>query len=146
MEYVEFLEKPTKTCQSGLSAKPRSFILKMLATGDGRCPCNLQVVFVASSSPNTPNRPALSLSRQKYRSQVWFKRQPMGVNKINDTINPIVEGTTLESSSKVLSNLSARKKQCKEVKDLVGWSSCESDAPQKWEVLGWHGKWDENEQ
>ena len=38
MEYVEFIENPTKTRQSGLTAKPRSFLPKMFATGNERCP------------------------------------------------------------------------------------------------------------
>ena len=37
-EYVEFVENPSKTRQSGLSAKPRSFLPKMFSTGDERCP------------------------------------------------------------------------------------------------------------
>ena len=36
-EYVEFIEKLTKTRQFGLSAKPRSFLPKMFATGGDRC-------------------------------------------------------------------------------------------------------------
>ncbi|KAJ7382535.1 hypothetical protein OS493_034426 [Desmophyllum pertusum] len=38
MEYVEFTENPTKTRQFGLSAKPRSFLPKIFATGDDKCP------------------------------------------------------------------------------------------------------------
>ena len=34
VEYLEFIENRTKTPQSGLSAKPQSFLPKMFATGD----------------------------------------------------------------------------------------------------------------
>ena len=119
VEYVEFIENPTKTRQSGLSAKPRSFLPKMFATGDERCPVTIFKEFLSRrpSEIHVRTTGPLYLSCVKNpSSQVWFKRQPMGVNKINDMMNSIVEGTTLESSSKVFSNHSARKTVVKKLK------------------------------
>ena len=49
-------------------------------------------------------------------SQVWYKRQPMGVNKINDMMKSVIKGTTLEDSLKTFSNHSARKTVVKKLK------------------------------
>ena len=68
---------------------------------------SLQRVSVASSSRNTHNRSALCVSNPS--SQVWYKRQPMGVNNINDTMKTVIRGTTLEDSWKAFSNHSAMK-------------------------------------
>ena len=49
-------------------------------------------------------------------SQVWYKRQPMGENKINGMMKSVIEGTSLEDSSKTFSNHSARKTVVKKLK------------------------------
>ncbi|CAB4000145.1 Hypothetical predicted protein, partial [Paramuricea clavata] len=41
--------------------------------------------------------------------EVWYKAQPMGTNHINEMMKRIVAGTSLESSSKKLTNHSAQK-------------------------------------
>ena len=50
-EYVEFIENPTKTRQSGLSAKPRSFLSKMFATVDDTCPVAIFKEFLWRRPP-----------------------------------------------------------------------------------------------
>ena len=65
IEYVEFIENPTKTRQSGLSAKPRSFLPKMFATGDERCPVAIFKEFLWRRPPETYNRSTSSLLRVK---------------------------------------------------------------------------------
>ena len=49
-------------------------------------------------------------------SQVWYKRQSMGVNKINDFMKSVIKGTTLEDSLKTFSNHSTRKTVVKKLK------------------------------
>ena len=51
-------------------------------------------------------------------SQVWYKRQPMGVNKINGMMKSDINGTTLEDLLKTFSNLnhSATKTVVKKLK------------------------------
>ena len=140
VECVEFIENPTKTRQSGLSAKPRSFLPTMFATGDERCPVIIFKEFLSRRPPEirTTGPPYLSCVKNP-SLQVWFKRQTMGVNKINDMMNSIVEGTTLESLSKVFSNHSARKTVVKKLKtpglERSGLNR-ESDGPQRREVPG----------
>ena len=117
MEYVEFIENPTKTRQSGLSAKPRSFLPKMFATGDGRCPVAIFKEFLWRRPPELRTTGPLYLSCvSNPSSQVWYKRQPMGENKINGMMKSVIEGTSLEDSSKTFSNHSARKTVVKKLK------------------------------
>ena len=84
MEYVKFIENPTKTRQSGLSAKPRPFLPKMFATGDERCPTAIFKEFLWSRPPELRTTGPLYLSCvSNPSSRVWYKWQPMGENKIN---------------------------------------------------------------
>ena len=62
-EYVEFIENPTKTRQSGLSAKPRSFLPKtVFATGDDRCPVAIFKEFLWRRPPEIRTNGPLYLS------------------------------------------------------------------------------------
>ena len=73
--------------------------------------------FLSRHPPEIHTTGPLYLSCVKNPSlQVWVKQQPMGVNKINDMMNSIIEGTTLESSSKIFSNHSIRKTVVKKLK------------------------------
>ena len=116
-EYVEFIENPTKTRQSGLSAKPRSVLPKMFATGDERCPVAIFKEFLWRCPPELCTTGPLYLSCvSNPSSQVWYKRQPMGENKINGMMKSVTEGMSLEDSSKTFSNHSARKTVVKKLK------------------------------
>ena len=116
-EYVEFIENPTKTRQSGLFAKPRSFLPKMFATGDDRCPVAIFKEFLWRRPPEIRTTAPLYLSCvPNPSSQVWYKRQPMRVNKINEMMKSVIKGTTLEDSLKTFSNHSARKTVVKKLK------------------------------
>ena len=117
MEYVEFIENPTKTRQSGLSAKLPSFLPKMFATGDERCPVAIFKEFQWRRPSELRTTGPLYLSCvSNPSSQVWYKRQPMGENKINGMMKSVIEGTSLEDSSKTFSNHSARKTVVKKLK------------------------------
>ena len=117
-EYVEFIENPTKTRQSGLSAKPRSFLPKMFATGGDKCPVTIFKEFLSRRPLEIrTNGPGfICLVWQNHPRKFWYKRQPMGLNRLNDMIKTIIEGTTLEDSWKTFSNHSARKTVVKKLK------------------------------
>ncbi|KAL9983706.1 hypothetical protein ACROYT_G005923 [Oculina patagonica] len=116
-EYVEFVKNPTKTRQSGLTAKPRSFLPKMFATGDEKCPVKIFKEFLSHRPREMQATGPLYLSSIKNpSSQVWFKKQPMGENKINEMMKSIIQGSTLEHSTKRFSNHSARKTVVKKLK------------------------------
>ena len=138
-EYVEFIENPTKTRQSGLSAKPRSFLPKMFATGDDRRPVAIFKEFLWRHPHEIRTTGPLNLSCvPNPSSQVWYKRQPMEVNKINDMMKSVIKGMTLEDSLKTFTNHSARKTVVKKVKKLktAGLERGCDNGPQKREVTG----------
>ena len=62
LEYVEFIENPTQTRQSALSAKPRSFLPKIFATGDERCPVAIFKEFLWGRPPELRTTGPLYLS------------------------------------------------------------------------------------
>ena len=111
-EFVEFAEGPTKTRQGGLNSKPRQFQPRMFKTGGERCPVKLFREFV-SRRPQTMQECGpfyLSIKNNRRKGDdIWYKAQPMGVNKINSMMKDIISGTSLESSDKRFSNHSARK-------------------------------------
>ena len=111
-EFVEFAEGPTKTRQGGLNSKPRQFQPRMFKTGGERCPVKLFREFVSRRPQTMQECGPFYLSIKNNRRQgddIWYKAQPMGVNKINSMMKDIISGTSLESSDKRFSNHSARK-------------------------------------
>ena len=110
VEYVEFIENPTKTRHSGLPAKPQSILPKIFTTGEEICPVAIFKEFLWRRPPQLRTTGPLYLScAHNSSSQVWYKGQPMGVNKIHGMMKLICKGTSLEDSSKPFSNHSARK-------------------------------------
>jgi len=96
-EYVEFIENPTKT--------------------DERCPVAIFKEFLWRRPPELRTTGPLYLPCvSNPSSQVWYQRQPMGENKFNGMMKSVIEGKSLEDSSKTFSNHSARKKVVKKLK------------------------------
>nr|XP_058973680.1 uncharacterized protein KIAA1958-like [Pocillopora verrucosa] len=87
-EYVTFKENPTKTRQGGLNTKHRNVLPKMFATGGQRCPVELLKQYLAIiENPKT---------------NVWYKKQRLGVNSIDNMMKSVVKNTALETSKKKL--------------------------------------------
>jgi hypothetical protein len=109
-EYVEFAEGMTKTRGGGLSKKSRDFSPKMFATGGERCPVSLMKEYLSRrpQQMKTPGPFYLSVNYNA-KDEIWFKAQPMGINRINQMMKRIIAGTSLEASCKKLTNHSARK-------------------------------------
>ena len=63
-----------------------------------------------------PTGPIYLSCIQNPSSQVWYKKQPMEVNKKNDMMKSIIEGTSLDNSTKTFINHSARKTVVKKLK------------------------------
>ncbi|KAK3754516.1 hypothetical protein QZH41_006878 [Actinostola sp. cb2023] len=127
VQFIQYTEGPTKTRQSGLKAKVRDFQPRMFAIGGERCPVGIFLEYMNRrpvSLRNTgPFYLAINHNRRK-DDDVWFKAQPMDVNKINTMMKSIVAGTSLEESSKKFTNHSARKTLVKKLKkDKVERSS-----------------------
>ena len=119
VEFVQFTEGITKTRQGGLHQKHRDFQPRMFAVGGERCPVSLFKQFLTRRPPSLKTSGALYLSIKSNRrpeDSVWFKSQPMGVNKINEMMKGIVADTSLESAGKKFTNHSARKTLVKKLK------------------------------
>ena len=86
LEFVEFVEKSTKTRPGGLNAKPRQFQPKMFQTSGERCSVALLRQYINRRPRNLKASGPFYLSI-KYKSgpgdKTWFKVQPMGENKNN---------------------------------------------------------------
>ena len=117
MEHVEFIENPTKTRQSGLSAKPRSFLPKMFATEMEDVPLQSSKSFYGVVLPNY-EQPVhfISLACQIRPRKFGTSGSRWGENKINGMMKSVIEGTSLEDSSKTFANHSARKTVVKKLK------------------------------
>ena len=139
-EYVEFIESPTKTRQSGLSAKPRSFLPKNFYWRWKMSRYNLhQRVSVAPSSRNTYNRSTLfvlcvkpflaSLVQATADGSEQAQWHDEDRNQRNDTgrfMENLFQPQRQENSSKEAENSRPRAK-----------FNCKSNGPPKREVTGW---------
>ena len=108
-EYVEFAEGLTKTRGGGLSKKSRDFSPKMFATGE-RCPVSLFKEYLSRRPQQMKTTGPFYLSvNYNAKDEIWYKAQPMGINRIKEMMKRIVAGSSLEASCKKLTNHSARK-------------------------------------
>jgi hypothetical protein len=117
--YVSFKDNPTKTHQGGLHITKRQQLPKMFATGEKRCPVSLfkeylsrRPVFLRTNGPfYLP-----PLSKTTRNNNVWFKVQNLGVHSIDKIMKTMIADTPLASSSKRLTNHSARKTLVKKLR------------------------------
>ena len=115
VEYVTYEENPTKTRQGGLRKKRRVVQPKMFATDGPRCPVKLLKTFL-SHRPDEMKRsgPFYLAVIERPKSQVWYKRQRMGIHSINSFMKSISAQAEIEG--KKLTNHSARKMLVKKLK------------------------------
>ena len=113
IEYLTFAEGITKTRQSGLHEKVRSFKPKMFATGTNRCPIAIFNFFKTKRPFDWRDNGPFYLSIMNKVSSTpespWFKKMPMGVNTINNIMKNMVKNSPLNNSTKKLTNHSARR-------------------------------------
>ena len=112
VEFVQFMEGPTKTRQGRLQSKNRDFQLWMFAVGGERCPVALFKQFAERRPLNMQRSGRFYLSikwNRKVNDNVWFKIQLMDENTISNMMKTIVASTSLEESEKKFTNHSARK-------------------------------------
>ena len=108
-EYLELcVERGTKT-RTGLEGQRElAFNPRMYATGDRRCPIAIFKKMVAHRPPDMmkPDDPFYLQTIPNPKGDVWFKRQPMGVNKLGSLMKSIAASAALEGKK---TNHSARK-------------------------------------
>ena len=107
-EYVEFVENPTKTRQSGLSSKPEASFQKCLLLEVIDVPLQSSKFLSRRPSEIRTTGPLYLSCVSNPSSQVWYKRQPMGVNKLNDMMKTVIKGMALEDSWKTFYNHSSK--------------------------------------
>nr|XP_058964826.1 uncharacterized protein KIAA1958-like [Pocillopora verrucosa] len=104
-EYVTFKENPTKTRQGGLNTKHRSVLPKMFATGGQRCPVELLKQYLSRRPQELRDEGPFYLAIiENPKTNVWYKRQRLGVNSIDNMMKSVVKNTALETSKKKLTN------------------------------------------
>lgn len=115
VEYITYEENPTKTRQGGLRKKRRVVQPKMFATGGPRCPVKLLKTFLSHRPEEMKNSGPFYLAViERPKSQVWYKRQRMGIHSINSFMKSMALQGEIEG--KRLTNHSARKTLVKKLK------------------------------
>ena len=112
VEFVQFTEGQIKTRQGGSHTMQHDFQPRMFAVGGERCPVALFKPFVSRRPQNLKTTGPFYLSiktNRKPDDKVWFEAQPMGENKINDTMKSIVANTFLQSRDRKFTRHRARK-------------------------------------
>ena len=108
-EYLEFcVERGTKT-RTGLEGqREHAFNPWMYATGDQHCPVAVFKKMVAHRPPDMmkPDDPFYLQTIPNPKGDIWFKRQPMGVNKLGSLMKSIATSAALDGKK---TNHSARK-------------------------------------
>ena len=116
-EYITFKENPTKTRQGGLNTKHRSVLPKMFATGGQRCPVELLKQYLSKRPQELREKGPFYLAIiENPKTNVWYKKQRLGVNSIDNMMKSVVKNTPLEKSKKRLTNHSARKTVVKKLR------------------------------
>ena len=109
-EYITFTEHPTKTRQGGLDTKCRTVLAKMFATSGPRCPVQRFTQYLSRRPLEFRDKGSFYLAViDNPKTKVRYKKQRLGVNRIDQMMKNIMKNTPLETSSKRLSNHSARK-------------------------------------
>jgi hypothetical protein len=115
-EFLEFQERQTKTRQGTNPRDVRVVKPKMWANVDdpARCPVNIYKIYASHrpvdySKPTDPFYIATHTKQAVMRpGEQWFKRQPIGENKLTSIMKNMAKSAGL-SDSKKLTNHSARK-------------------------------------
>ena len=120
-QYVTLEESPTKTRQGGLRKKRRTIQPKMFATGGPRCPVQFFKTYLAHRPEEMRNSgPFYPAIIEKSKSEVWYKKQRMGVNKIDSFINNMALGAELDAEERKLTNHNV----CEEAEGLESAKKC----------------------
>ena len=108
-EYVEFcVERGTKTTHGLEGQHDRLFSPRMYATGTKRCPVSIFKKVIAHRPPEMmkPDDPFFLATIPNPKSEIWFKKQPMGVTKLGNIMKEIAKEGHLQGKK---TNHSARK-------------------------------------
>ena len=119
-EYITYEDsKPTKTRKGGIRMKKRAQKPRMFATGGNRCPVSLFKKYLSHRPLHLRSSGPLYLAIiQHPKTDVWYKDQKMGHNRLSDIMKRIVAETSF-SHTKRLSNHSGRKTVVKKLDEAA---------------------------
>ena len=116
-EYVTFEENPTKTRQGRLRKKRRAIQPKMFTAGGPCCPVQFFKTYLAHRPEEMRNSGPFYLAIiEKPKSEVWYKKQRVGVNKIDSFMKNMALEAELDVEGRELTNHSVRKTLVKKLK------------------------------
>ena len=116
-EFLTFAEGVTKTRQSGLKEHQRLVQPKMFETKLARCPIALYRLYLSKRPIHLRSTGPIYLGIiQNPVTNIWYKTSRMGQHTINSIMKRMKENSSLQNSSKRLTNHSARKTLVKKLK------------------------------
>ena len=123
-EYLEFTERQTKTRTGENPRDIRTVKPKLWANMNNpdRCPIKIYKKYAeirptGFSEPNNPFYVATTTVHHPSPQEIWFKRNPVGVNKLSSMMKRMVERAGLNPDKK-LTNHSARKHLVQKLNDF----------------------------
>jgi len=123
-EFLEFSERQTKTRTGDNPRDIRTVKPKLWANVNNpdRCPIRIYKLYAEKrptgfSEPSSPFYVAATTIHHPSPQETWFKRNPIGVNKISSMMKRMVERAGLNPDKK-LSNHSARKHLVQKLNDF----------------------------
>ena len=119
---VEWVEGPTKTRQGGFHKRPRPVVQKLMRTSGRNCPVACFETLISKRPAELQTCGPLYLAplqkeRDWAKTKVWFARQPLGVNTINQFMKNMAKEGGLDTTAKNFTNHSVRKTAVRKLKN-----------------------------
>ena len=90
---------------------------KMFATGCQKCPVDLLKQYLSRRPQELPDKGPFYLAIiENPKTNVWYKKQRLGVNSIDNMMKGIIKNTPLKTSKKKLTNHTVRKTVVKKLR------------------------------
>ena len=120
VEFMTFSEGPTKTRQGGLRVKPRLPTPKVVATGEKRCPVALVKEYLEKCPVEMKKTGPfyLAVIDKRHTSAVWYRKKPLGKNKINNIMKTMKEAAKRFLPQKEANQPQRKKGRCEEIEKL----------------------------
>ena len=120
--YVEWVEGLTKTRQGGLSKMERRLPQRLFARGGDRCPVYFLELLISKRPLSLKKTGPLYLRPlEKFRQDVWYSSQPVGVNTIDTYMKKMATLGNLDSTNKKFTNHSVRKTTVQKLQKVGGF-------------------------
>ena len=92
-----------------------SVLPKMFATGGQNCPVDVLKQYLSRRPQELRDKSPFYLAIiENPKTNVWYKKQRLGVNSIDNMMKGVIKNTPLETSKKKLTNHTAKEDSCEE--------------------------------